>query len=910
MSRLLRILTMTVGGLAIFAVFALAGWAITDLLASQDEVDGLETVALTEYPLQPAEDDIEEQLARSGDEQELTDQGLSNTSDVEVSDTVERQGSLGSAAAGGQTVRLVERSTIEFGGSSPDGSSTTTTDTGVEPGPGSDEPIPGDLFEDLPRLLGGLDLTDIQVADPVGPILIDLCAGPERLPESPEGCSFGFGGTILAVELDDDPTYGVAVFLASEDRCETTDDTIMSLVVGTAVPGTVSLTLWQGAPDSDPPPGAFFAQYESPAELSETLTAALDAGEATTGFFCIEVPNMTGELVAEHFLVSSYPPHGGALGPVFRDPLTSRSGRPPSAMTAFGSDALYVRIHRAVNEEVWVKAVEIDLTTPASAVCDTGGREVGARGPTPNGMLEADVVGGLVYTTSIEIDETWPYGEAFTTVDVHLLNFEAGRNYAICSYVVSTNPFGEVTHSEAAVVGTPTSRGLDVKMVGAGGTGESSVELVGFELATPCGTFPIEYPGQGVHVQYNQNICRSDFLVSNVIRDRGFGVTIYTRTTEDRDDVVTREWIPVDRNDILCGTACDGDREFVVRLPVHGFDLTESRRTRISVGYLDLVVTLTAADPGGSTSWDLGTPDPYDNADPVLPEYPRVNARLVSTPVDLDANGTPSAGMRIEVYADRPVDYTAEIDPSFPTCEGTRAPITEGMGTASPGGSGSIFQPVGLCIGVRYPITIEVTDAEGNLTTETFEFFTDTSQTFTMRAELQLESLPGLRTGTDWHQTFRKLTATNEPSWPVRGAAGGIFDSIAQRFLTGEAVLAIQEWKRTSDRGIHGPNACDGSAIPPGPEIWRIDNIPVRSLDWGVSTTVIRANYNRNSDGPDCQPGRANPTAPLNIEIVEIVRLAASGLTLEELLQGVVITTETAYGTPSLRVWAVLGSRR
>ena len=210
--------------------------------------------------------------------------------------------------------------------------------------------------------------------------------GPERLPQSPEGCSFGFGGTILTVELDDDPTYGVDNFLASEGRRETTDDTLMSLVVGTAVPGTVPLTLWQGSPDSDPPPGAFFSQYELPAGHTDTLTAALDAGEPTTGFFCIEVLAMIGELVAEHFLVSSYPPHCGALGPVFRDSLSNRSGRPQSAITAFGSDALYVRTHRTINEEVWVKAVEIDLATPAGAVCNTGGREIGARGPTPNSL--------------------------------------------------------------------------------------------------------------------------------------------------------------------------------------------------------------------------------------------------------------------------------------------------------------------------------------------------------------------------------------------------------------------------------------------------------------------------------------------------------------------------------------------
>jgi len=902
MSRPLKILAMTVGGISIFALFALAGWAIVDQMDGNDIDDVLDTVAMTEYPLQPAADDIEGQFEQLGAEQILTEEGLSGTSNERISDTIQTEDSLGAASAGGQTVRLVDQSTSD-----------TSPDTGEDSDAARGEDVPTDLFEDMPRLLGGLDLPDVLVADPVGPILIDLCAGPERLPETPEGCSFGFGGTILTVDFDDDPTYAVAVFLASEGRCEASDDTMMSLVVATAVPGTVFLTLWQGAPDSDPPPGAFFAQYETPAELTATLTAELDAGDATTGFFCIEVPEMTGELVAESFLVSSYPAHGGAPGPVFRYPLTVRSGRPPSAMTAFGSDALYVRNHRSDDEQAWVKAVEIELGTPPGAVCNTGGREIGARGPTPNGMPEADVVGSLVYSTSIEIDAAWPYDERFTTVDVHLLNLEAAQNYAVCSYVVSTDPFGEVVHSEAGVVGTPTSRGIAVKLVGAGGTGESSVALVGFELATPCGTFPIDYPGPGVDVEYDHNICRADFLVSDVIRDGGFAVTIHTRTSEDREDAVTHGWIPVDHTDILCGTACDGDREFVVRLPVRGFDLTESGRTTASVGYLDLVVTLTAADPGGSTTWDLGTADAYDNTNPELPEHPRVSGRLLSTPVTVDENGTPLAGMSIQISADRPVSFSLTVDPTFPTC-GLETPITTTTGETRPGSIAPVSL-AGLCIGVLYPVTIDAVDEFGNRTMATREFYADSSQTLTLRAELQLESLPSQGDIWDWHQTFRNLTAIHSPSWPVRGAAGGVYDSIGFGPFSvvvppgAEGVSPEPEttqWKIATNEGFYGQNICDGDIRPPFARTWEIVNVPIRSLDWSFSTRVLRARYSAEFEGRACQPNRSNSSAPLNIEFLGEVRIAAPGLTLEDLIQSVVITTETAYGTAAMRVWAEL----
>ena len=110
----------------------------------------------------------------------------------------------------------------------------------------------------------------------------------------------------------------------------------------------------------------------------------------------------------------------------------------------------------------------------------------------------------------------------------------------------------------------------------------------------------------------------------------------------------------------------------------------------------------------------------------------------------------------------------------------------------------------------------------------------------------------------------------------------------------------------TTNEGFYGQNICDGDSRPPFASTWEIVNAPIRSLDWSVSTAVLRARYSAEVEGRKCQPNSSNPSAPLNIELVEEVRLAASGLTLEDLLQGVVITTETAHGTPSMRIWAEL----
>ena len=75
MSRLTRILAMVAGSLALFAVFAVAGWAATDWLASSD--DG--TAELTEIPILPAQsveplpDMISILVSPDGDRPEIAD---------------------------------------------------------------------------------------------------------------------------------------------------------------------------------------------------------------------------------------------------------------------------------------------------------------------------------------------------------------------------------------------------------------------------------------------------------------------------------------------------------------------------------------------------------------------------------------------------------------------------------------------------------------------------------------------------------------------------------------------------------------------------------------------------------------------------------------------------------------------
>ena len=161
-----------------------------------------------------------------------------------------------------------------------------------------------------------------------------------------------------------------------------------------------------------------------------------------------------------------------------------------------------------------------------------------------------------------------------------------------------------------------------------------------------------------------------------------------------------------------------------------------------------------------------------------------------------------------------------------------------------------------------------------------------------------------------WKAMTRPVCRWSSPVW---GAAGGVFESLHGPFTVvpegaegSNPERATTQWKLAEDEGVSGHNICDGDTRPPFARTWMIRNVPVRSLDWIVSTPVLRARYSAEFEGRACQPNRNNPTAPLNIEFLGEVRIAASGLTLEDLIQSVVITTETAYGTPSMRVWAEL----
>ncbi len=913
MNRTTRTLAMAAGSVALFAAFAVAGWAATDWLASSDDGTAeFETVALEVYPLVPAQESPADRLSQLGFEQDLTYQALNGEAPGDGNgDSSLIGGSLGAAQAGGQIVQMVDPSltrvvdvTLPTTG---DGTPPTLLET--EPGSSVDgdtveEELPADLFDDVPFLFDHLDLRDIRIADPVGPLLIDICAGMTPGATPPAGCPpGGFGGTIHTLDLDVDPSITAYVF-PPENRCGPSDDTTWRLLVSINAPGTLHLEMWRGSPDSDPPLDAFTGAFDVPADVADSLAAELDAGSIVRDFFCIEVPAMPGEVVVENYVVSSYPPHGGARGPSYRSSFAFRSGRPPSEMAPSGTDVLYVRVFRAADEMVWVKAVEVEPGTPTHEVCNTGGRDLrSSRGPTPHGSFpDADVLSELAESIPmITDDEAWPYESRFDTLDVYRLQLVAGAQYAVCTYVVDTAPFGNVVFSEAAFVATPTARRMRVVIAGVGGNdrtpeAESQVTFIVLPQVSGCQAGWFWHPGRNTGAQFNEVLCGTadeGGPVSSVVDAGGFVVQILTDASSEPDRISSDAWIPVDIDDVVCGTACDGEVERVVRLPVNGFAYTESGRQRARIGYVDLMVTFIPSPSVGFIEWNLGPSDAFDDTDPTLPENPRWWFRHDATTLENEISGSPSATARGRLFADRPVSMTARLDPAVPTCGSAEDTVVEYSSAILKMAHDVEFS--GLCIDLEYRLTIEIVDEAGNRQIISRFIQTAVRERITLYAELELETLPSLNRGPDrdrgWWQSYRWLIVSGYgmSELPTRTTRPSFGTDTHLRDWTGG-----------------NTSICDtrGLGIPPFHRVWEIRDVPARSFGWDVSTEVRRGELITSERTPPCEPNRNNPRAPRNIWWLATVRFAAAGLTLEELLRGVDITVSTPYGNPTLRVWA------
>lgn len=944
MSRLTRILAMAVGSVALFAVFAVAGWAITDRFTTEESTPVmLETVALEEYQLIPAEEDVEEQFARIDAQTSVAPetQGVASTSG-------ESQGEATSAAVGSrrpdsaQTVRVVRRSLVdvvdspdpsETEGSTPPSDAATSSTTTVSEsgeatdpeGEGTDEEAAGGLTEETPFLFGDLGLRNPVVADPVGPLRFDLCAGSAAGWGAPAGCPPGIGGIVTLVDDEVDPAIAALVFGPNTafERCGPSDDTTWKLIVHMRVPGTLNLTLWEGAAEvrgnrgliSAAPPGAFSRSVEVPPETAAALTAALDDGrtpEFGLGFFCIEVPAMATNtpIVAEHFVVSSYPAHGGARGPLYQNDVSlyeadPRVGlRPPTIVWgAPGTDdVVNATIYKRESEQAWAKAVEIQSWASVQDVCNTDGVAVGSAGPVPSGTGSPSgdtiIVGDFVRTANVGTSGGWPYDPSIDKADGLQVQLTPGLTYALCTYVVSggdsLSPV--VVHSEATFVATPTTREIDVEISGIQGVSVApTAEHVEFSVRPQiegCRGGNVEFPGANSGV-FGQDLPICHGAASGVRDAGGFAIKVqsFSRDGDFEWGNTNEAWIPVDPSELTCVWDCLETLERVVRLPAPDDVLSATRRQGVTIGLISLTIRFTPPPWRGFPEWTIGPVGTFDNTNPEPPAEPVIAWETMSSSRLTDPDtGTYAASLGGVVTADRPVTIdTVFFDYSIPgfDCEVDMFGVDfDEESTEFRNRHELSFE--GLCFGASYRLVIEATDRFGSHTMQIFNVTTSAPR-IRLHARLELGPVGGLSSGSAEGfiefgplEGVRELSRYNTPTVGSIRTLGGA--------VSNEEDLA--GWK-TDAEPRRDYRICDGWGRP-APRLWQVETDGHSYKELVVNVTIGK--YVPANTDVNCE---VHPDFVGDREILEEVRVGRV-VTLNELMEGVEIVDSTAIGQPKL----------
>jgi hypothetical protein len=795
MTRLTRILAQVIGSVALFALFAVAGWAITDWLTSDDQA-GEDTIAMLEYPLVPEGDEVESTLDWITEQQAMTAEAM-----------VEPSAAIGDPAAGGQSARVIPASSLaEATAEDPDGAAPTTTigDEGDE----SSEGVPRDVFADAPYLRGRVDLTDVVIADPVGPLQIDICAGSEVLPATPAGCPPGFGGTIVPLD----------------------------------------------------------------------------------GHLPSEEPDV--------------------------------GGRPPTGLTAFGTDVLYVRAFRrsSVAEQIWVSATEPGATQTPADVCDTGGVVPERTGigsdRRPTSTLPIDTSGGA---------STWPYDPAFDTMDIYRLALSGGTQYAICVYWVDDTGLQVVSYWQAISVSTASANRMKVSVSGYDTAGlpltqDGDIRLpveppLAIAVQADCygsgRLLRFDWPGSGRIVRPAPARTLCDFeSMTDVLQNGGVPLSV-TLEADDGPNATRDEWISIDRSDIICRSDCT--ERFVVglALPDIEYEPEDAGGGPFSVersailpsvyraGRLSLLVEFDADGSGARQDWLLGEPQSFDTSDQIT-EVPPI---LTNTEILPGSQHVYSIGefsyatdRRFRIQNDVPVSI--EVVLMSVNADGEVVePCVPGGGTApfyrsSAPSVDHTFTLEGLCLGEFHGLVVAAVDETGleyDVSDRRYSgdranlFFWDTHEwtgptssepvyTVDLVAELQLGPLPSADSPLSWEYQVGDLEYS---VWFAHHAVSPQFEGDVDR----ESLVAWDASGWGQSRRFPG-NICQGTDFGSGIPPLRFQLVGVEAQESGarISQTISARLHE----------GRR--TCPSYGTVVGENDLTVSGnVTLTQLLEGVTI---------------------
>ena len=731
------IVLSVLAGIALFAVLTLAGYAFTARSTSEPEA-----IALVEYSGIEVLERTDEAVAAIADatQRDSLMRSLVETGALEDSDLFEAASSAVAGSAGGSTTGVVTEGDVPAFTPDP------TDDDVAEP-----HPVPHDVLADDPSVTAFIDWDEIIVADVPTDFRFDLCAGESPLGVPLPGCPSGTGATIVPVS--DDPIadaggpYRADIYLTGTIARECQEDNdVYRVAVLTNRPSEISLSVWNyrtgdGSFHDPPPRRASTMVFRTEADDAARWYEQLDTGTPDFLIHCVEFTDLDYGRVGVYLRgVSQFLFDGGAVDEDDRSSvwLRATSERPPTGVTAFGSETLYVRaFHRSsVDERIFVQARPFGVQG-----CDNQGdiSRIGESFETVQGVLDR----------TIPIDTLaggWRWGSQWDLLDVHRLHLREGEAYAVCIFwVEGGGPIFEpdrVTMSEAVVVLPPDVNTMTVSLDSIQFADwlddDPRVNFVDVEAALDnCINAAIRTNSteQSLYVLGPRQMCQPSSL-QGVIQRGNFVVTV-SATDSLGDTYVRSSLVRVHRGDITCGAPC-GERRQLVAVPlphvspraITGYaDLFGDDTAAIvpadddvpgstgpSVGTATLELLFTPNESTGARSWVFGEPVEIEQTSRRLPLRPQIEVRVTSSGGGYYFTGEertdPVGRVQVEVLADRPVDIVATITghPGEACLRGVSTPPSL---TSTARVARHVFEVDNLCVGTPYDLLVTATDETG-----------------------------------------------------------------------------------------------------------------------------------------------------------------------------------------------------
>ena len=400
------------------------------------------------------------------------------------------------------------------------------------------------------------------------------------------------------------------------------------------------------------------------------------------------------------------------------------SRRRPTTVLPLGIGQLFVGTTRTAEQQLAV--VARPGNDPAS--CEIAGAERSI--PRGAGTVRAATVSERPIDPEVLDDPSYPYFPDYSISVVERLDLEEGTDYVVCIYWLDAGPAFDpttVTEVETVAVSTPEAYrptitvqrltnlvgDADRVFLGFSACGGRSVV---YDLTDPAGVAR-DRAGARQTLAPPKRVCTVDRRLNDIDR-RGIRIDM----TVQRSDGTTASGTVSIRTNLSCdATPCRLRLNELAMVALPEIAVGGDCRPGFGSGCLsgsvpagDAVIELTYDPSAGSraATWSVGSPSPFTDSPPPLPEDPRV---AVTTDYRL-VDGHPAGGARatLSFVADRPVTLQATIGAASPSDDVCSLGPVESYSSASLSTTHTVtFDP--LCLGQGYRVTVTAADETGRI---------------------------------------------------------------------------------------------------------------------------------------------------------------------------------------------------